>query len=75
MKNIELVIYPSKYNCINCIDEDYSREEKYAKKYNIMTSYFNFDDFTTFNKKLKVSVGAAFTEPVLAVYRGWMMSV
>lgn len=75
MWNIELVIYPSKYNSINCIDEDYSIEEKYAKKHNLMTSYFNFDDFTTFNKKLKVSIEEAFTEPVLAVYRGWMMSV
>lgn len=69
------MIYPSKYNCINCIDEDYSREEKYAKKYNLMTSYFNFDDFTTFNKKLRLRTGGTLTEPVLAVYRGWMMSV
>lgn len=68
-----IIIYPCDFSSINKIDLDYEFERNVAKECGLLTYFFNYDEFVSLGKSLKLNFYASNIK-LKAIYRGWMLN-
>lgn len=69
-----ILIYPCEFGKLNKVDIDYTFEKAIADKNGIRNYLFNYDEYITLDKGLKLNKEDKEPEEINAVYRGWMLN-
>ena len=68
-----IILFPSTYDNLNMVDEDYKVEKDIAEKLGIKTVLFNYDEFVFGTGSLKLNI--VIEELSDCIYRGWMLNL